>query len=75
MRKFIIGGLAAFAVAAVPTAVGVPLATANPGTTHCRTENSLFGRGSETTCDEFTDDGGWNTSSTWCDYNGNCTTN
>jgi len=31
MRKFIIGGVAAFAMVAVPTAVGVPLGTAQAG--------------------------------------------
>jgi hypothetical protein len=71
MRKFIIAGLAAFAMAAVPAAIGgaVP---AHAGTTKCRT--SYFPGGSETTCDVFTDDGRWYVTTTYCNLNGNCTT-
>ena len=70
MRKFIIGGLAAFAMVAIPAALGT--APANADTTKCSTDSGPYG--STTTCNIFTDDGGWNITSTYCDNNGNCTT-
>ena len=73
MRKFIIGGIAAFAMVAVPAAAG-GAAPANADTTRCSTDYNIFGKGSETTCNSYTDNGGWNITSTWCDNNGNCTT-
>ena len=70
LRKFIIGGLAAFAMVAIPAALGT--APANADTTKCSTDSGPYG--STTTCNIFTDDGGWNITSTYCDNNGNCTT-
>jgi hypothetical protein len=73
MKKMIIGGLAAFAIVAVSAAAGLA-APANADTTKCSTDYSLWGTGSETTCNVFTNDGGWSITSTYCDGNGNCTT-
>ena len=72
MRKFIIGGLAAFAMVAVPAAVGLTApANASP-TTKCSTHLGLYGPTSNT----YTDDGGRYITTTYCDGNGNgnCTT-
>lgn len=55
---------------------GIALIGATPAsadTTKCRTYYGPKG-GSETLCDIFTDDGGWNSSETWCNANGDCTT-
>ena len=71
MKRLVISGLAAFAVVAVPAAAGFA-APANADTTKCSTD--YFSGGSETTCNIFTDTGGWNITTTYCDNNGNCTT-
>jgi hypothetical protein len=74
MRKFIIGGLAALAMVAVPATAGVGIAPANADTTKCSTDYNIFGKGSSTICNSYGDDGSWNITSTYCDNNGNCTT-
>jgi hypothetical protein len=64
-------------VLAFPAAlvVALPLASAaHAGTTKCSTDYNLYNSGYTTTCNIFTDDGGWNIATTYCDGNGNCTT-
>jgi hypothetical protein len=73
VKRLIIGGLAAFAMVAVPAAVGTAPANASR-TTKCSTTYGLYGPTTNTTCNTYTDDGGWYTTTTYCDGNGNCTT-
>jgi hypothetical protein len=53
--------------------MGAAPANAGPGTQNCRTHP--YPGGTETDCQIFTDDGGWQHSTTYCNNNGNCTTN
>ena len=73
MKRLVISGLAAFAVVAVPAAAGFA-APANADTTKCSTTYGLYKPTSTTTCNIFTNDGGWYITTTYCDGNGNCTT-
>jgi uncharacterized membrane protein len=55
--------------------VALPLASvAHADTRKCSTNNDLYDSGYTTTCNTYTDDGGWTLTTTHCDGNGNCET-
>ena len=68
MRKFIIGGTAALAMAMVPTAVA-------HADGHCSTTPNIFGKGYTIDCDNYGNDGSRHRTTTYCNTGGSyCTT-
>jgi hypothetical protein len=73
MRKFIIGGIAAFAMAMVPTAVAQTAVAHADG--HCSTTPNIFGKGYTIDCDNYGNDGSRSSTTTYCNADGSyCTT-
>jgi hypothetical protein len=64
---------AAVAFAAISLLGAVLAAPANADRSKCSTDNDLYDSGYTTTCNVFTDDGGWTITTTHCDGKGNGT--